>query len=88
MNRYVDIDNVINLFGISDSDIDAKWTIENALYDGSLSLADVEPVKHGHWISKFENGEVNTYCSACGNITYGLYRYCPDCGARMDEVAK
>ncbi len=43
-----------------------------------------EPVKHGHWISKFENGKVNTYCSACGNITYGLYHYCPDCGAKMD----
>lgn len=47
-----------------------------------------ERVLHGHWESRFENGKVNTYCSVCGGITYGLYHYCPDCGAKMDEGEK
>ena len=46
---------------------------------------EAEPIKHGHWESKFENGKINTYCSACGGITYGLYHYCPNCGAKMGE---
>lgn len=89
--KYVKIDDVLDLFGIDDRDIYARGTIEDALYDGTLPSydqtlfnTDTPPIKHGHWISKFENGKVNTYCSVCGNITYGLYHYCPDCGVKMD----
>lgn len=83
--KFVKVDDVLDLFGIEDRDIYARGTIEDALYDGTLPSVDTPPVKYGHWISKFENGKVNTYCSACGSITYGLYHYCPDCGAKMDS---
>ena len=39
----VDLNDVLNLFGISDRDLYAKGVIEDALYDGSL-----EP--KNHWI--------------------------------------
>ena len=48
---------------------------------------DVEPVKHGHWISE----NFYTHCSACGKMAiYDKYGqefesdYCPHCGAKMD----
>lgn len=61
--------------------------------------ADVELVKHGHWLDVDRDEYVHLdedgfttylcYCSVCG---YGSeeYRakgnYCPNCGAKMDEV--
>ena len=47
-----------------------------------LPSADVQLVRHGHWI-------INTYniqCSECGRIEE-IYpsEYCMHCGARMDE---
>ncbi len=57
---------------------------------------EAEPVKHGKWIPyESETGEgSNTYkCSACGEIQMIIdgtpkengWKYCPYCGARMDE---
>jgi hypothetical protein len=52
--------------------------------------ADVAPVKHGRWIWY---SEICAYsCSECHKYQYGntldvlngTYRYCPNCGARMD----
>ena len=59
-----------------------------------IPVADVEPVKHGHWIvteyyNPSEFGEEKAYtfkCSECGNAyhsTMGM-SYCMDCGAKMD----
>ena len=52
-----------------------------------MPAADVEPVKHGHWI----NENFYTHCSACGKMAiYDKYGqevesdYCPHCGAKMD----
>lgn len=54
--------------------------------------ADVAPVRHGRW----ECGEENSWwCSVCDEEFYledgtpqeNEYRYCPNCGARMDEEA-
>ena len=52
-----------------------------------MPAADVEPVKHGHWI----NENFYTHCSACGKMAiYDKYGqevesdYCPNCGAKMD----
>lgn len=49
--------------------------------------ADVVEVKHGEWI-KFDEGDC--YCSNCGialeDWVQGIfYKFCPYCGARMDE---
>lgn len=49
----------------------------------------VEPTKHGRWIDKA--AEDCYRCSVCEEYTHMemprlLYHYCPNCGARMDEV--
>ena len=41
------------------------------------------PVVHGRWKRYGRNlGE----CSNCGEIVNIRYNYCPNCGAKMDEV--
>ena len=50
---------------------------------------DAEPVRHGKWMPR-EEGKVYPFwerytCSECGEHSDDK-RYCPNCGARMDEV--
>ena len=60
-----------------------------------LPSADVAPVRHGRWES-FEDVFMETcyQCSECGLSFYladggtpkeNEYRYCPNCGAKMDK---
>lgn len=46
----------------------------------NVPAADVAPVRHGRWI------EARTLekCSCCGKKGFPDWRYCPNCGARMD----
>lgn len=59
--------------------------VENVLFD--IPSADVEPVRHGRWITKGQD----FFCSVCGEESaynwHGASKfsnYCPTCGARMD----
>ena len=58
---------------------------------------DAEPVKHGHWIEQEHCDWVYSKeyrCSECGKYRlmtnpFGReWNYCPNCGAKMDEVEK
>lgn len=40
--------------------------------------------KHGHWVSD-RHGFI---CSQCKEYNYFPHKYCPDCGAIMDEEAE
>lgn len=47
-------------------------------------------IVHGHWIT---DEDWDAYCSVCGdrwggNIDTDLFKYCPHCGAKMDEVTE
>lgn len=47
--------------------------------------ADVQPVVHAKWLCL--EPEIGLYysCSRCGHNTFqGMYKFCPNCGARMD----
>ena len=49
-----------------------------ALKEAAIEAA---PVVHGRWKQRGKNlGE----CSECGEVVIVRYRYCPNCGARMD----
>lgn len=50
-----------------------------------LPVADVVPVRHGHWIDGFIPDSMLGGCSECG-FTCGAHSffYCPNCGAKMD----
>ena len=43
-------------------------------------LSNAEPVKHGRWI----DGRTLEKCSICGKKGFPDWRYCPNCGAKMD----
>lgn len=58
-----------------------------ALDDCNVEFA---PVKHGRWVHKFGDGHTGGAitggeCSICGYV-HTATPYCPNCGARMDEV--
>ena len=50
--------------------------------------ADVEPVRHAHWVpfNGELTGRIQYKCSICDS-RWGIdwMRYCPHCGAKMDE---
>lgn len=86
--RYVDIDDVLDLFGIDDEDIYAKGTIEDALYDGMLKVYKQPSTERlGQWkdIEHAPNGLLYVTCSICGKRqTVEFTSYCGNCGAKMD----
>lgn len=48
----------------------------------SMTTVDAEPVRHGHW-----EWDGDFICSNCGERGHrNKWNYCPNCGARMDEV--
>lgn len=61
-----------------------------------LPAADVEPVRHGRWISLTDCSNAGVYCSICHKKVYKedyawcnrknkvRSPYCPNCGSKMD----
>ena len=57
---------------------------------GDAPTIEADPVRHGYWENA--NGRPKTYirkCSVCGKEAYFCgrgcsYKYCPNCGAKMD----
>lgn len=48
---------------------------------------DAVPVVHGRWVwteAGEEDYEQYWACSKCGEHTYFITNYCPNCGAKMD----
>lgn len=58
----------------------------NALREALNKVPSAE--QHGEWIQKSTGGESFYTCSRCGFIAWEHEdtNYCPNCGARMDEV--
>lgn len=58
----------------------------------SFFKIDAVPVRHGKWMEIIEVNELGdayqsgVYCSECGYTDSYEPNYCPNCGARMDEV--
>jgi hypothetical protein len=59
-----------------------------------IPTVDAELVRHGHWIWMGEQGDSRYMCSVCKskedvptcNGEPTIWEYCPNCGAKMDEV--
>ncbi len=88
--RCVNIDDVLDLFGISDRDIYAKETIEDALYDGTLKVYKLSSAeRRGQWkdIEHAPDGLLYVTCSVCGKRqTVEFTSYCGNCGAKMERA--
>ena len=58
--------------------------IGSAIY--KLPIADVAPVKHGHWVKEKPDVLIHWHCSVCKNCYYleePNANFCPNCGAKM-----
>ena len=89
------MDNYFSSKDILDKAIgtDAYFQIKSILF--SLKAADVAEVKHGRWITEICESiskrnrliEYKVYsCSVCGRSNGRVKkRYCPNCGALMNE---
>lgn len=86
MRKYIDaqvlIENIHRCLWTNDKP-HVEWFID------SLPAADVQKVKHGRWITKGQD----IFCSVCGEESAYTWcgaskfsSYCPNCGAKMDEV--
>lgn len=92
MSRYIDVEG-LNLYDdlflsedtINKSGVYVRYrAVENLIKNAPT--ADVAPVIHAKWIEK--NYLIKSYfeCSNCLFTTLKDTRYCPHCGAKMDNV--
>lgn len=62
----------------------AKELVRSIIY--RTPIADVAPVRHGHWDTGYFHDRV---CSCClhpdNDIDDYAHSYCPNCGAKMDS---
>ena len=52
---------------------------------GRMTAADVAPVVHGRWLCVDTDIEQFFLCNRCKKKEYWESKYCPNCGAKMDE---
>ena len=53
-----------------------------------LPTIEAEPIRHGHW-ELIDSTEPRRYgCSQCKRMVWHEENYCPNCGAKMDEVTE
>lgn len=88
MSRYIDAD----AFKRNNADLlhcDFPHICEDTLEEiiDCEPTADVAPVVHGEWKGKPIAGYCTVRCSVCGSAFLdndGRWKYCPNCGAKMD----
>lgn len=96
--RLIDADELPHYNGYSYSALEIAHAVEKA------PTVDAEPVKHGRWVKKKNPqwpAYSHDCCSLCGwwNTKNALsydgnhkpghsLNYCPNCGAKMDEVSE
>ena len=103
MARYIDKDKLVNeLKEDYAALVKERWFDDYVQGYGSAiddiiaePTADVQEVKHGHWIEQPISGYADCKCSVCGaicnvhaNVGIPTQRYCSNCGARMVEEEK
>ena len=55
----------------------------------SMPAADVAPVRHGRWDRVIPSKSAAKWsrkvsCSVCHNAGYNHFKYCPNCGTKME----
>lgn len=87
---HYDINPYWDMFDVKEVEYAPKWdghTPDDAIKRiGSLSAADVAPVRRGEWMER----ACRPTCSLCGfsgsliDTPISPFKYCPNCGAKMD----
>ena len=100
VNRLIDIENEFQQYKPFHGFEHAMYRkiCEAEIAIGKTQAADVSPVQHGRWEEMHYEGGIldgtNFYrCSICGYervyddpALITVFKYCPNCGAKMDEV--
>ena len=92
VNRLIDIENEFQQYKPFHGFEHAMYRkiCEAEIAIGKTQAADVAPVVHGRWIEKDKYTFGTFYdCSICDNriLDNGhSFYYCPNCGAKMEEV--
>ena len=88
MSRYIDADELLELYDTNDLEEDVDWKIPIEVVKQNIKdmpSVDVEHVRHGRWLPY---DDAIHRCSVCGFTSHRVYdnmfKYCPNCGARMD----
>lgn len=81
---------------IHDITVDEFAEYDNGGVGYLIGTGRVDEVKHGLWVhNKWSNMRHDYSCSLCGcriegvdpfSLSATTYNYCPECGAKMDEV--
>lgn len=90
--KYIEVEGIMRACYDSFLKTGNKAYSEIIALADAVPAADVQEVRHGRWIWDDEG----YHCSECwwhayGNtleITQGEWRYCPNCGSKMDEVSE
>ena len=83
--RLIDADAIEKELGVEDRDLYVQHILDSA------PTIEAEPIKHGRWVKISER---NYKCSICNDWWSGeeeeikTFNYCPNCGAKMDEVTE
>lgn len=67
----------------------ARICFSISIFIENMPAADVQPVVHAEWVC--HEPEIGLYysCSRCGhNALQGMYKFCPNCSAKMDGDAE
>lgn len=94
MPRYIDADQIVYWIRHTSRDGLEDDVRRVAFKDAieRIPTADVQEIKHGHWIGQPISGYADCRCSVCGAVCHvhacaGIptQRYCYRCGAKMME---
>lgn len=84
--RLIDADALMADFQKAFPNFDVKSSHAKALLATAPTIK-AEPIKHGRWKHHQYGNTAGYYeCDNCGKINSYKSDYCPNCGARMDEV--
>ena len=101
MAKYIKLEDLMKFpnhldhYDKEHGDVNFVYGIETMLeYAENLPAADVTQVRHGRWSDKGEYA----VCMECGGLSGTQYdgvepvplmtQFCPNCGAKMDEVSE
>lgn len=99
MAEYIDrkaLDIAMTIAAANGKDKDRRTWAKAICVLHDMQTADVAPVVHGRWIKDNDSFQTDDYyccyfdynCSNCGEVVndrYKLPKYCPECGAKMNE---
>lgn len=75
------------MLAIAGADIDDLKHIQNLI--DAEEQGNLVEVVHGEWDAKYDYEDfIEAYCSLCGKKSEYMYKYCPNCGAKMDGNLK